>query len=75
MSDEHAPRYWWFAGVTVRELVERLVAAGDAARLEVHPKGDALFLVVTRTDEDDDARDAKRLQPLNESHPCPPTCG
>lgn len=76
MSDPTAgqPRYWWFAGTTVEQLTDQLIDAGPSARLEVHPKGNELFLVVVSTTDDDDVREEKRLQPLNESHPCPPAC-
>lgn len=62
--------FWWFGAPTVRELYDRLGAAGpDTARLEVHLSGKKMTLEVIA-----DSSTASRIQPLNDSHVCPPIC-
>jgi hypothetical protein len=63
--------YWWFSGATVTELTQRLNAAGEGARLEVRidAKKSMTLDVVATTD-----LAASKLQPLNDSHLCPPIC-
>jgi hypothetical protein len=66
--------YHWFQGASVRELYERIGAAGpDTARLEVHQDGESMtFRVkaaggseITATDDPGDINDSRR---------CPPIC-
>lgn len=64
--------YHWFQGASVRELYDRLSAAGpDTARLEVRMEGKAMLLrVVTASDDEAKARPTD----INDSRLCPPIC-
>lgn len=64
--------YHWFQGASVRELYERLSAAGpDTARLEARIDGKAMTLrVVAANQEEAKARPTD----INDSRLCPPIC-
>lgn len=62
--------FWWFSGDSVRALRERLNAAGDTARLEVHLDGNDMTLDVVPAD----VIPAAPSPSINESHICPPVC-
>jgi hypothetical protein len=67
--------FWWFDAKATEKLREKLNAAGDGARLEIHHKGDAsivvvdgsLHLVVVPAGQ-------SSHDPINDSHICPPVC-
>jgi hypothetical protein len=63
--------YHWFQGASVRELVDRLTAAGpDTARLEVRVTGDKMFFRVKKA-----GTAVAALAPdINDSFICPPRC-
>ena len=64
--------YHWFQGASVRELYDRLSAAGpDTARLEVRIDGKSMTLrVLAAAQEDGKARPTD----INDSRLCPPIC-
>jgi hypothetical protein len=67
-----AQPYHWFQGASVRELVDRLNAAGpDTARLEVRTVGDKMFFRVKPTGLTTTALAAD----IDDSRVCPPICG
>lgn len=64
--------YWWFQGASVRELYDRLTAAGpDTAKLKVIPSGNQLLLDVV-AEVSTQSHDPRHI---NDSHACPPDCG
>lgn len=64
--------YHWFQGASVRELYDRIGAAGpDTARVEMHIDGDKMTLEVIGAAEADRA---SRNPPINDSRLCPPIC-
>lgn len=68
----HPAPYDWFQGASVRELYDRLSAAGpDTARLEVRVEGKSMTLRVLAANED-----AAKVRPtdINDSKRCPPIC-
>lgn len=67
-----AIRYFWFQGASVRELYDRLSAAGpDTARFEVHLDGRKATLNVVA----EVSTQVHELDHINDSHVCPPQCG
>lgn len=68
----NAKPFHWFQGASVRELYERLSAAGpDTARLEARIDGKAMTLrVVAANQEEAKARPTD----INDSRLCPPIC-
>lgn len=66
-----AVKYHWFQGASVRELYDRLTAAGPVAstRLEVRISGDKMTLEVVG-----ETQSAQRNPPINDSRVCPPIC-
>lgn len=70
-AKKEAP-YHWYQGASVRELFDRLQAAGpDTARLEVRTKGKAMFLRVVPNGS---VTPYSGPPDTNESHVCPPQC-
>lgn len=64
--------YHWFQGASVRELYDRLSAAGpDTARLEVRLEGKAMLLRVVTAGQE--AKPAS-TNDINDSRLCPPIC-
>lgn len=64
--------YHWFQGSSVRELYDRIGAAGpDTARVEMHIAGEKMTIEVIREGETDKA---SRNPPINDSRLCPPIC-
>lgn len=64
--------YHWFQGASVRELYDRIGAAGpDTARVEMHTSGDKMTIEVIAQAEGDSA---SRNPPINDSRLCPPIC-
>lgn len=67
-----AVKFYWFQGASVRELYDRLSAAGpDAARFEVHISAGKATLEVVPEGE---TAKVRPNPPINDSHACPPTC-
>lgn len=66
-----AKPFLWFGWETVAQLRAQLLTV-TAARLEIHDDGREVTLVVVP--EEADGAKGKPLQPLNESHWCPPDC-
>lgn len=66
-----AKPFLWFPARTVAQLRDQLNSVG-AARLEIHEDAHEATLVVVP--EEADGAKGKPLQPLNESHWCPPSC-
>lgn len=65
--------YHWFQGASVRELYNRLSAAGpDTARLEVRTEGDQIFFRVV-VGSDPGAKVDGEVD-INDSRRCPPIC-
>lgn len=65
--------YHWFQGASVRELYDRISAAGpDTARLEVRQDGKKMTLDVVA-----EVSTQAHIpgHPINDSHLCPPDCG
>lgn len=63
--------FWWFQGASVRELYDQLSAAGpDTCRLEVHPAGNKITLLV----EAEVSTQSHTGAHINDAHPCPPDC-
>ena len=68
-----AKPYHWFQGESVRALYDLLTEYGpDTARLEVHTKGDQMYLHVKHAP--DAVSGETDPDPINNSHICPPFC-
>lgn len=67
-----AKPFVWFGPETVAELWSQLNVAG-LCRLEIH-EDEARNVTLVLVPIDDAGAKGKPLQPLNESHWCPPDC-
>lgn len=66
-------RYWTTDADSTRQIAERILKAGDGARLRIFPHGtdnSLTFRVLPK-----DASAASGEPDLNHSFPCPPACG
>lgn len=65
------PKFWWFQGQSVDTLTTRL-ANNPGCRLEVHLDGqDMTFRIVPLGEVTTEEGGGP---PINDSHPCPPSC-
>ena len=66
MSPTKEP-FYWFQGKSVEKLTAKLTETANP-RLEVYQKNGKMTFVVV------DGNTGKAIDPINDSHACPPTC-
>ena len=63
--------FWWFQGESVKKIRAELIAAGDGARIELHPDENEMTVVIVPEFEEEGGGGGGGT---NDSHVCPPSC-